>query len=538
MNVQQAEGNPASLLQTTALSKRYGTVAALEGVDFKICAGEIVGLVGRRGSGKSTFLNLLGGLQFPSDGQIWVEGREAHLTTPQHAQRLGIQLIHQKPVLLEKFSVLRYLMLGRESGWFARLGFPNWGEMAQQAQSILTDFEMPPEILNEEISNLSDEQRQIVAITGVLCSTARLLMLDDSFAALSYPRQQMLLERLKKLASEGAAILISSDNLKHLFAVTDRILVLYEGRVIADRRTSDSTQREVVELMVGASRYDQVTPIIWALESYHLAQQQAEELGQAQAALRENLAAQDSLNQQLVERLREQLIALDQLNVALQATHRRLITEREQERKHLARELHDQAIQDLLSFNYRLEEVESHTRDAALHQELAAIRGGIRQVVSDLRDVCSNLRPPTIDSHGLVSAIRSFAQAWAEQTNVHLQLSIDPKLGRLPEAIELSIFRIVQEGLNNIKRHAKAKHVELVVERTPTASLLIRLADDGQGLAQPLDLLSLSTHKHYGLLSISERVALLNGMMQIDSPAAGGVILRIEIPTPYPPEPD
>jgi signal transduction histidine kinase len=309
---------------------------------------------------------------------------------------------------------------------------------------------------------------------------------------------------------------------------------LYEGRVIADRRTADSTPREIVELIVGSAHSDQVTPIIWALESYHIAQQQAEELGRAQVALREDLAAQDSLNRQLVERLREQLLALDQLNVALQATHRRLMTEREQERKYLARELHDQVIQDLLSFNYRLEEAESRTAELAFRDDLVAIRNGIRQVVGDLRDLCSDLRPPTIDSHGLAAAIRSYTQAWVEQTNSSLALSIDSHLGRLPEAIELSIFRIVQEGLSNIKRHAKAKHVTLLLERTPTTSLLIRLSDDGQGLTQEPDLAALSARKHYGLLSISERVALLGGVMHIDSPQGGGVILQIEIPTPYP----
>jgi signal transduction histidine kinase len=113
-------------------------------------------------------------------------------------------------------------------------------------------------------------------------------------------------------------------------------------------------------------------------------------------------------------------------------------------------------------------------------------------------------------------------------------LSIDPKLGRLPEALELSVFRIVQEGLNNIRKHAEAQHVSLRVERTPTASILVRLADDGQGLAKPIDLAELSASKHFGLVGISERVALLGGTMQVDSPRSGGTVLQVEIPSPYP----
>jgi signal transduction histidine kinase len=165
---------------------------------------------------------------------------------------------------------------------------------------------------------------------------------------------------------------------------------------------------------------------------------------------------------------------------------------------------------------------------------VAGIRAGIRQVVSDLRQLCSDLRPPTIDSHGLPAAIRSDAQEWADRNGVSLKLEIDPDLGRLPEAIELSVFRIVQEGLRNIRKHAAAREVRLCLQRTPTASLLMRLSDDGRGLAEPPDLAALSAQKHFGLVGISERVALLGGTLKIESPASGGVTLQIEIPSPYP----
>jgi len=225
---------------------------------------------------------------------------------------------------------------------------------------------------------------------------------------------------------------------------------------------------------------------------------------------------------------------LDQLNVALQAAQLRLMTEREEERKFLARELHDQVIQDLLGFNYRLEDIESEVDDNAQQQELAAIRQSVRHVVAELRQLCSDLRPPTIDAHGLKAALRSLAEEWAERHHIQLDLSIDPKLGRLPEALELSVFRIVQEGLNNIRKHAVARQVSLCVERTPTASIRVRLADDGQGLPKPIDLAELSAARHFGLLGISERVALLGGTMQVESPTIGGTVLQVEIPSPYP----
>jgi signal transduction histidine kinase len=292
--------------------------------------------------------------------------------------------------------------------------------------------------------------------------------------------------------------------------------------------------RDIVELIVGSSRQEQVSPLIWALESYHTAQQQTEELRRTQASLQESLEAQDSLNRQLVERLRDQLIALDRLNAALQATQRRLITEREDERKFLSRELHDQIIQDLLGLNYRLEEVESIGKSSPLQDEVASIRHGIRNAVSELRQVCSDLRPPTIDHHGLSGAIDSLAHEWAERNEIQLHLEIDPALGRLPEMIELSVFRIVQEGLSNVRKHAAARHVRLSLQRTSSANLLVRLEDDGRGLSAPANLASLSLSKHFGLVGISERVALLGGLMNVESSKEGGTILEVEIPSPYP----
>src|SRR4030095_6020035 len=132
---------------------------------------------------------------------------------------------------------------------------------------------------------------------------------------------------------------------------------------------------------------------------------------------------------------------------------------------------------------------------------------------SELRQICSDLRPPTIDHHGLSAAIHSLAHELAERSNIQIQLEGDPALGRLPETIELSVFRIVQEGLSNIRKHSAARNVRLSVQRTPSASLLVRLEDDGRGLSAPTDLASLSANKHFGLVGISERVALLGGTM-------------------------
>jgi signal transduction histidine kinase len=524
-----------SLLSVVNLSKQFGELTALSEVTFTLDPGEVLGVVGQRGAGKSTLFQLLTGVYPPSSGEIVFAGKRVVFTRPQQACRMGIEAVHQQPMLAWNLDVTRNIFLGREISWPRKTDFlPNYPRMIQKARALFTAFDMPDSLLYERTADLSDEQKQVVAVTRAFCRPFKLLLLDDTLATLSFQRQQILLEMIRDLAQKNVAVIISSDNLKHLFAVTDRILVLYQGRQVTIRRTVESTPRDIVELIIGSRQQEQVTPVIWAIEGYYAAQKQAEELRQAQASLRESLEAQGSLNQQLIERLHAQVNASERLTDALRAANTRLLTEHEGERKALARDLHDQVIQDLLSFNYRLEEVESKETPETLQVELASIRNGIRKMIGDLRQLCSDLRPPTIDSHGLPAAIRSFAHEWAERSGIDLQLNIDLALGRLPEPIELSVFRIVQEGLINIRKHAAARHVELLLQRTATASLLVRLKDDGQGLPTPPDLASLSANKHFGLIGISERVALLGGTMKIESPTTGGVILQIEIPSPYP----
>jgi signal transduction histidine kinase len=527
------------LLRVTNVSEKFGKRTALQRVTFSLESGEVLGIVGRRGSGKSVLLNLLGGVYYPSFGEIFFHNQSVSVSSPHQAQKLGIELVYQKPPLVEWLNVLQNIFFDREIFWLRLHWLPilhlsDWGRMNRKARQLLERFDLPASLLTQHVSALSDEQRQVVALCHAFCRPMRLLLLDDSLTALSFQRQQILLEIIRELARQNVGIIISGDSLNNLFAVTDRILVLYEGQLIADRRTSETTPREIVEQIVGATRQEEVTPIIWALESYYLAEQQTDELRRTQAMLQESLEAKDSLNRQLILRLQDQVKALNQLNLALQAAHRRLDTEREEERKALARELHDQVIQDLLSFNYRLEEAETKAVSTIQQEELAALRDGIRNVVGDLRQLCSDLRPPTIDTHGLPAAISSYANEWAERNGIILHLEIDTDLGRFPEGIELSVFRIVQEGLNNIHKHAAAKNVFLQLQRSPTASLVLCLSDDGKGPAQPLDLASLSASKHFGLIGISERVALLGGTMQIDTPAAGGLSLQVEIPNPYP----
>jgi signal transduction histidine kinase len=249
--------------------------------------------------------------------------------------------------------------------------------------------------------------------------------------------------------------------------------------------------------------------------------------------LGKDLATEPTLNRQLTEQLAEQVQALDQVNLVLVEAQRRLLGEREQERKRVARELHDQVIQDLLSINYELEGMETEQDvSPSLASDLADVRQGIRELVDSLRRICGDLRPPTIDSLGLGAALKSYTRDWALRTAIPVELELDENLGRLPEATELSIYRIVQEGLNNVWRHAHATKVQISLVHTSPRTLMVSIQDDGQGLAGDFEMATLTAQGHYGLIGISERVALLGGRFRMQDVPSGGALLLVEIPHP------
>ena len=522
------------LLRVINISKRFGTLPAIQQVSFEVQPGEVVGLAGSIGSGKSVLVMLLAGLYAPNEGDIYYDTRR--LSWPFRVQRMGIGVIHQKPDLADRLDVTSNIFLGNEIGWPAGLHWlkvPDRRRMDQEARRLLAQLDVQVGSLREKVSNLSSEQRQMIAIARVLTYPIKLVIVDEPTVLLSYPHQQKLLSLIQSWRQQGVAVLFSSNNLEHLFAVTDRILTLYEGRKVADLHTDKTSREEVVATLVGMVNQQKLAPTIWTFDSYYRMREQAEKLRYHQMLLEKDLAAQDALNRQLVEQLSDQVQALDQANLALQEAHRRVMSERENERKHLARELHDQVIQDLLGINYQLEGIElEHKIPAELSQELVESRQSIRLLVDDLRRICGNLRPPTIDSLGLGAALQSFTREWSERTNIGVKLDLDANLGRLPEATELSIFRIVQEGLSNVWKHAQAAHVEIGLQHTSPRTLMVSISDDGIGFAEDFDLTELAANGHYGLLGISERVALLGGRFRLQRQPSGGTLLQVEIPHP------
>ena len=516
-----------SLLEVKSLSRTFGTLQALNRVDFEVEPGEVLGLAGQSGAGKSVLTQILAGLDDATSGEVWFNGKK--LIYPWSPRPLGIEIIHQEPELALQLDVTSNIFLGEERNWW---GIPNQTRMVREASQIFAALGVTnPPYLQEKVINLPSEMRQLLAIARVMTTKPKLVVIDDPTALLSIRYQQKLLELILQWRNADAAVIFASNNLDHLFSTTDRILILRDGAVIGHRRTDSTSRETLVNDIVGKHSDKQLSPALWALERYYRARAQAEKLQEQQSLLTRDLQAQGNLNQQLVEELAIQVRALDQANIALQDANRRLMTERELERKRLARELHDQVIQDLLSTNYQLEEL-ARESSPQLEDALSDVRQNIRELVDDVRRICGDLRPPTIDSLGLGAAIKSFARDWSERTGIEAELYISKQLGRLPEEIELSVFRIIQEGLNNIWRHSDAGKAEISVDRTSPRTLVLSISDNGAGLPHHFDLANLAKNGHYGLLGISERVALLGGRLHLQNRQESGTILQVEIPHP------
>ncbi len=524
------------LLRVINVSHTFSDLWALENINLDIIPGEVVGVAGSSGAGKSVLAKIIAGLYEPTSGDLYFAGRRYSSLRPYMVRALGIEVIHQRPELVDELDITANVFLGREltGGLLGRnMRWADRKEMNTHAQHIFDELGVRFNSLQEKAANLSGEERQVVAIARAMVGPCRLIIIDGPLVGLSITLQKRLLTLVHHWQERGCAVLICSDNLGNLFAVTDRLIVLNKGRKVAERRTDETTQEEIVALMVGTPPPEQITPLIWALDSYYKAREQAENLQHNQALLQRDLAAQDTLNRQLLDQLSRQVAALDQANAALQDAQRRLLLEREDERKHLARELHDQAIQDLLGLGYQIEEmltVQPSTED--LTPNLTLMQDDVRRLVGDLRRICNNLRPPALDSLGLGAAIRSHAQQWAERHGIDLTLTIAPNLQRLPEATELSVFRIVQEGLNNIQQHALATKANIIIKHTSPRTLQITISDNGKGLNEDADLAALAASSHYGLLGISERVALLGGKLQLQNRPSGGLSINVEIPHP------
>lgn len=237
------------LLEATGISKTFLHVQALDNVDFRVYPGETVALVGDNGAGKSTLMKILCGALQADSGSVHIDGHPVHFRTPRDANAAGIAVVYQDLALVNHRDVASNVFLGREP---KRGIVVDKGLMVRESREVLQRLKINIPSVYAQVGLLSGGQRQAVAIARAVQQGGRLIFMDEPTAALGVQEQGKVLKLIEDLQRDGTAIVVVSHNLQHVFHVADRIVVMRGGRNAGERIKQQTTQEEIVQLIVGA----------------------------------------------------------------------------------------------------------------------------------------------------------------------------------------------------------------------------------------------------------------------------------------------
>jgi ABC-type sugar transport system ATPase subunit len=241
-----------SLLSLRGLSKNFGPVQALIGVDLDIPAGQVTALAGDNGAGKSVLIKTISGIHPPDGGQILWEGKPVHLRAPRDAAALGIETVYQDLALCDNLDIVQNMFLGRERQHGLTLDEEAMETAARETLATLAVTTVRS--IRQPVASLSGGQRQSVAIAKSVLWNSKLVIMDEPTAALGVAQTAMVLSLVRRLAERGLAVLIVSHNMNDVFEVADRIAVLHLGKMAAVRPVGELDRQIVVDLMTtGAS---------------------------------------------------------------------------------------------------------------------------------------------------------------------------------------------------------------------------------------------------------------------------------------------
>ncbi|MBQ9156345.1 MAG: ABC transporter ATP-binding protein [Eubacterium sp.] len=227
------------------ITKRFGKVVANNAVSLNVKHGEILSLLGENGSGKTTLMNMISGIYFPDEGQIFVNGKEVSIRSPKDSFDLGIGMIHQHFKLIDVMTAAENIILGLPGK-----AVLNMKKVTREIQDLVDryGFDLDP---SQKIYNMSVSQKQTVEIIKVLYRGANILILDEPTAVLTPQEVDRLFDVLRKMKEDGRAIIIITHKLNEVLAISDRVSILRKGRYIGTMDTAQATVSTLTEMMVG-----------------------------------------------------------------------------------------------------------------------------------------------------------------------------------------------------------------------------------------------------------------------------------------------
>lgn len=239
--------NPA-LVELKGITKSFGRVTVLEGVDFSLRPGEVHALLGENGAGKSTLMNVLGGVIQPDKGEIRLRGRRVVFRHPAEAGQAGVSFVPQEIVLLPYLTVAQNIWLGREPR--TRIGTLDHRRLNRQAKELLDQLGLAIDS-QAVVADLSVAEEQLVQIAKALSVEAEVLVLDEPTASLTAQETERLFGFIRSLRERGVGIIYITHRLTEIFSIADRASFLKDGHYVGTRDVSTLTHDELVKLMVG-----------------------------------------------------------------------------------------------------------------------------------------------------------------------------------------------------------------------------------------------------------------------------------------------
>ena len=243
-------------MEARGLVKRYGHVTALDGADFELLPGEILGVIGDNGAGKSTLIKALSGALMPDEGEMFLDGKPVRFHTPIDARRQGIETVYQDLAVAPAMTITENLFLGREIYKPGLLGsllrLLDKKKMNAQAVAHLRDLQIGIGSMKQAVETLSGGQRQGVAVGRGAAFARHVVIMDEPTAALGVKESNMVLNLIRRVRDRGLPVILISHNMPHVFEVADRIHIQRLGRRAALIKAGDIKMPDAVAIMTGA----------------------------------------------------------------------------------------------------------------------------------------------------------------------------------------------------------------------------------------------------------------------------------------------
>ncbi len=217
------------IVELKGISKRFGGIHALKDVDLELRRGEIMGIVGDNGAGKSTLMKILSGAYIADEGEIWVNGKKAHIRDPQDSTDLGIGMIYQDLALFNNFDVAKNIFVGRECTRGPFNLVLDKKRMYKQAEDLIRELKVDIKSPRQTVLTMSGGQRQMVACARAIAFESKILIMDEPTAALGVTEANKLLSLIRNLADGGLSILLITQRIPDILAIADRVFVLKGG---------------------------------------------------------------------------------------------------------------------------------------------------------------------------------------------------------------------------------------------------------------------------------------------------------------------